>query len=38
MDKLESMIHPARFADLPALAADILKVRIKGRMVVDVNA
>ena len=38
MDKLEAMIQPAALADLPALGADILKGRVKGRVVVDVNA
>lgn len=38
MDKLEAMIQPATLADLPALAADILKGQVKGRVVVDVNA
>ncbi len=38
MDKLEAMIQPATLADLPALGADILKGKVKGRVVVDVNA
>ena len=38
MEKLEAMIQPATLADLPKLGADILKGRIKGRVVVDVNA
>jgi len=38
MDKLEVMIQPAVLADLPQLGADILKGRVKGRVVVDVNA
>jgi len=38
MDKLEAMIQPATLADLPGLGADILKGRVKGRVVVDVNA
>ncbi|MEX5728536.1 acrylyl-CoA reductase (NADPH) [Rhodovulum iodosum] len=37
MDKLEAMIQPATLADLPGLGADILKGRVKGRVVVDVN-
>ena len=38
MDRLESMIQPATLAQLPALGADILKGRVRGRVVVDVNA
>ncbi|SMH58249.1 acryloyl-CoA reductase [Maritimibacter sp. HL-12] len=38
MDKLEAMIQPATLADLPRLGADILKGRVKGRVVVDLNA
>jgi len=38
MDKLETMIQPATLSDLPQLGADILKGRVKGRVVVDVNA
>lgn len=38
MEKLEAMIQPATLADLPKLGADILKGRVKGRVVVDVNA
>ncbi|SHE67797.1 acrylyl-CoA reductase (NADPH) [Ruegeria intermedia] len=38
MDKLESMIQPATLKDLPKLGEDILKGRVKGRVVVDVNA
>ncbi|GGH18737.1 acrylyl-CoA reductase (NADPH) [Cribrihabitans marinus] len=38
MDKLESMVQPATLHDLPQLGADILAGRIKGRVVVDVNA
>ncbi|TCP42826.1 MDR family oxidoreductase [Rhodovulum marinum] len=37
MDKLEAMVQPATLADLPSLGADILKGRVKGRVVVDVN-
>lgn len=35
---LERMIVPATLRDLPALGADILAGRIRGRVVVDVNA
>jgi len=38
MDKLEAMIHPATLSDLPGLGEDILNGRVKGRVVVDVNA
>lgn len=38
MDKLESMIQTAVLADLPQLGADILAGKVKGRMVIDVNA
>lgn len=38
MDKLESMITEAALSELPGLGADILKGRVKGRVVVDVNA
>jgi acrylyl-CoA reductase (NADPH) len=38
MDKLETMIEPATLEDLPRLGADILKGRVKGRVVVDVSA
>ena len=38
MEKLEAMVQPATLADLPQLGADILKGRVKGRVVVDVNA
>ncbi|KCV81793.1 quinone oxidoreductase [Actibacterium atlanticum] len=38
MDKLEAMIKPAVLADLPQLGADILEGKVKGRVVVDVNA
>lgn len=37
MDKLEAMIEPATLADLPQLGADILKGKVRGRVVVDVN-
>lgn len=36
--KLETMIHPAALADLPALGAAILRGDVQGRVVVDVNA
>ena len=38
MDRLEEMAQPATLADLPQLGADILAGRVKGRVVVDVNA
>ena len=38
MDKLEGMIVGATLADLPRLGADILKGKVRGRVVVDVNA
>ena len=38
MAKLEEMIHPAGLSDLPQLGRDILKGKVKGRVVVDVNA
>ncbi len=38
LDKLEDMIRPATLADLPGLGAEILKGRVRGRVVVDVNA
>ncbi|MEY8098621.1 acryloyl-CoA reductase [Falsihalocynthiibacter sp. S25ZX9] len=38
LDKLEAMVVPATLSDLPQLGADILKGKIKGRVVVDVNA
>ncbi|RKF14822.1 oxidoreductase [Roseovarius spongiae] len=38
MEKLETMVQPATLSDLPQLGADILKGRVKGRVVVDVNA
>ncbi len=37
MDKLEAMIRPATLQDLPQLGRDILKGRMRGRAVVDVN-
>lgn len=38
MEKLSSMISDATLADLPTLGSDILRGRVKGRVVVDVNA
>ena len=38
MDKLEAMVQPATLADLPALGAAILEGKVRGRVVVDVNA
>ncbi len=38
METLEAMIRPATLSDLPQLGQDILKGRVKGRVVVDVNA
>lgn len=38
MDKLEAMIQPAVFAELPDLGRAILKGQVKGRVIVDVNA
>lgn len=38
MDKLESMITPATLNDLPTLGAQILDGKVRGRVVVDVNA
>ncbi|SFA91453.1 acrylyl-CoA reductase (NADPH) [Poseidonocella pacifica] len=38
MEKLEKMVQPATLADLPQLGADILKGKVKGRVVVDVRA
>ncbi|WP_054302038.1 MDR family oxidoreductase [Gemmobacter sp. LW-1] len=38
LDLLESMIHEATLADLPALGAEILKGGVQGRVVVDVTA
>jgi acrylyl-CoA reductase (NADPH) len=35
---LEAMIRPARLAEVPALAAEILAGRVRGRVVVDVTA
>ena len=38
MDKLEAMVETARLDDLPRLGADILQGKMRGRVVVDVNA
>jgi acrylyl-CoA reductase (NADPH) len=37
LERLEGMIRPAVLADLPALGAEILEGRVRGRVVVDVN-
>jgi acrylyl-CoA reductase (NADPH) len=37
LDRLEAMTATATLADLPRLAGDILKGRVQGRVVVDVN-
>ncbi len=36
-DKLEAMIQPAGLEELPALGEDILKGRVKGRVLIDVK-
>jgi acrylyl-CoA reductase (NADPH) len=38
MDKLASMMRVATLGDLPALGKEILEGKVKGRVVVDVNA
>ncbi len=38
MDKLEAMVQPAVLGDLPQLGIDILEGKVRGRVVVDVNA
>ena len=38
MSKLEAMVQMASLEDLPQLGADILKGKIKGRVVVDIGA
>ncbi len=38
MDKLEAMVQMAHLEDLPQLGADILKGKVKGRVVVDIGA
>jgi acrylyl-CoA reductase (NADPH) len=37
LDKLDAMIVPARLADLPRLAPEILAGRVRGRVVVDIK-
>ena len=37
LSSLEAMIQPAKLEDLPALGADILKGKVKGRVVVDIG-
>ena len=37
-DKLEAMVSMAGLGDLPGLGADILAGKVKGRVVIDVNA
>lgn len=36
MDKLDQMIEPAKLADLPRLAGQILKGEVRGRVVVEI--
>ncbi len=38
MSKLEAMVQMASLEDLPQLGADILKGKVKGRVVVDIGA
>lgn len=38
LDKLDSMVEPARLEDLPSLGAAILKGAVKGRVVIDPRA
>ena len=38
LEKLDAMIRVAGLAEVPMLAAEILKGQIKGRVVIDVNA
>ena len=38
LDKLEAMIRPATLAEVPELGAAMLRGKINGRIVVDVNA
>jgi acrylyl-CoA reductase (NADPH) len=38
MDRLESMIMPAKLGDLAKLGPDILAGKVRGRIVIDVNA
>ena len=37
MERLEAMTVSATLADVPRLAAEILKGQIRGRVVIDVN-
>ena len=37
LDKLDTMIVPARLADLPRLAPEILAGRVRGRVVVAIK-
>ena len=37
LDKLDAMIVPARLADLPRLAPEILAGGVRGRVVVDIS-
>jgi acrylyl-CoA reductase (NADPH) len=37
LDRLEAMTAEARLADVPRLAADIVKGLVRGRLVIDVN-
>ncbi len=38
MDKLDAMTSQAGLAELPRLADEILQGRVRGRIVIDVNA
>ena len=38
LEKLDAMIQPATLADVPTLASNILDGKVKGRIIVDVNA
>jgi acrylyl-CoA reductase (NADPH) len=38
LDKLEAMTIGARLADVPRIATEILQGKVRGRIVVDVNA
>ena len=38
MERLEAMTVSATLADVPRLAAEILKGQIRGRVVIDVNS
>ena len=38
MDKLQGMVQSATLSDLPQLGSDILAGKVRGRVVVDVNA